>query len=145
MEEASMFFQAGGCHCGALRYEVTQAPMRTYVCHCTDCQSLSGSAFGLGMMFREEAFSITGSPKLVARKLGSGGMGNRWTCPACGVWVCGDAKPDRVTGVERRIVRGGTFDDRSWIRPDAHVWTRSAQPWVVIPEGVERYATNPGA
>lgn len=138
------FFQAGGCHCRALRYTVAQAPLRTCVCHCTDCQAISGSAFGLGVMFRAEAFAFTGTPKLVARRLGSGAIGNRWTCPECGVWVCGDAKLDRRTNVERRIVRGGTFDDRSWIRPDAHLWTRSKQPWVVIPAGVQAYETSPG-
>lgn len=133
------FVQTGGCHCRSLRYTVTQAPIRTVVCHCTDCQALSGSAFGLSVLVRAEAFTITGSPKLVARKLGSGAMGNRWTCAACGVWLCGDAKLDRLTNVERRIVRGGTFDDRSWIKPDAHIWTRSAQPWVVIPPDAIRY------
>ena len=90
-------------------------------------------------------FTITGTPRLVARTLGSGGIGNRWTCPDCGVWICGDAKLDRLTGIERRIVRGGTFDDRSWIKPNAHIWTRSAQPWVVIPKDVPSYLTNPGA
>jgi hypothetical protein len=139
------FLQTGGCHCGRLRYVVTQRPVRTYVCHCTDCQALSGAAFGLGVVFRADAFTLTGSPKLVARRLGSGAIGNRWICRSCGVWVCGDAKLDQATGVERRIVRGGTFDDRSWIKPDAHLWTRSAQPWVVIPADVEAYPGNPGA
>jgi hypothetical protein len=138
------FFQTGGCHCRGLRYTVTQAPMRTVVCHCSDCQALSGSAFGLSIIFRADAFAITGTPRLVSRTLGSGGIGNRWTCPTCGVWICGDAKPDRLTQIERRIVRGGTFDDRSWIQPDVHIWTRSAQPWVVIPTSVPFYLTNPG-
>ncbi len=138
------FFQTGGCHCRALRYTATQAPLRTSVCHCTDCQAISGSAFGLALVFRAEAFALTGTPKLVARRLGSGAIGNRWTCPSCGVWVCGDAKLDQRTNVERRIVRGGTFDERSWIKPDAHLWTRSKQPWVVIPAGVQAYETSPG-
>jgi hypothetical protein len=138
------FFQTGGCHCRSLRYIVTRAPMRTAVCHCTDCQALSGSAFGLSIIVRADAFTITGTPRLVARVLGSGGIGNRWTCPNCGVWICGDAKLDRLTQIERRVVRGGTFDDRSWIKPDAHIWVRSAQPWVVIPTSVPSYLTNPG-
>jgi hypothetical protein len=41
------------------------------------------------------------------------------------------------------VVRPGTLDDTSWLRPQAHLWTRSAQPWVAIPEGVPRYETQP--
>ena len=35
----------GGCHCGALTYEAEIDPARVGVCHCLDCQILSGSAF----------------------------------------------------------------------------------------------------
>jgi hypothetical protein len=41
-------------------------------------------------------------------------------------------------------VKPGTLDDTSWLRPAVHLWTASKQPWVVIPEGVERYQTQPG-
>jgi len=41
------------------------------------------------------------------------------------------------------VVRPGTLDNTSWLRPVAHVWTKSAQPWFEFPEGVVRYATQP--
>lgn len=34
--------------------------------------------------------------------------------------------------------------DTSWLRPVAHLWTRSAQPWFAFPEGVAKYTTQPG-
>ena len=40
-------------------------------------------------------------------------------------------------------MRAGTLDDTSWLRPTAHFWTRSAQPWVVLPEGGARFETQP--
>ena len=40
-------------------------------------------------------------------------------------------------------VRAGTLDDTSWLRPTAHFWTRSAQPWVVVPEEDQRFETQP--
>jgi hypothetical protein len=40
-------------------------------------------------------------------------------------------------------VRGGTFDDTSWLRPTAHLWTRSAQPWIALPEGDRKFETQP--
>jgi len=41
------------------------------------------------------------------------------------------------------ILRAGTLDDRSWVQPVAHIWTRSAQPWFVFPEGTARYDVQP--
>ena len=41
------------------------------------------------------------------------------------------------------MIRAGTLDDTSWLRPHAHLWTRSAQPWFAFPEGVPRYETQP--
>ena len=42
-----------------------------------------------------------------------------------------------------RIVRGGTLDNTSWLKPTAHFWTRSAQAWVQLPEGATLYETQP--
>jgi hypothetical protein len=33
----------GGCQCGAIRYSIDKQPRLTFACHCTDCQSRSGS------------------------------------------------------------------------------------------------------
>lgn len=127
------FPQTGGCHCRALRYQFSAPAVNVYACHCTDCQTLSGSAFGIGVVVREASFTLTGAPRLVQRVLGSGRIGTRWTCPDCGVWIGGDPRVNPKTGVEQRIIRGGTLDDTSWLRPAAHIWTRSAQPWFVFP------------
>ena len=137
------FLQAGGCHCRALRYTITQPPLAAYVCHCTDCQSLSGAAFAMGVVVPAAAFALVGSPRLVPRVLGSGIISNRWICPECGVWICGGSKLDALAPGEKRVVRAGTFDDTSWIKPTTHYWTRSAQPWIVFPEGVKTYETQP--
>ena len=34
----------GGCHCGAIAYEAEVDPEKTSICHCTDCQQLTGTA-----------------------------------------------------------------------------------------------------
>ena len=137
------FLQEGGCHCGTLRYKLTEPPLRTLICHCTDCQRISGSAFGISVVCVDDAFALAGAPKKVARTLGSGATGMRWTCPECGVWICGDAKLDTATNRNRRIVRGGTFDNTTWLKPDAHIWTRSAQPWVIIPADIKSHPMGP--
>jgi hypothetical protein len=130
--------QTGGCQCGAPRYEITQAPRMVYTCHCTDCQCLTSSAFSMGLVLADGAFLLTaGEPRPLQKTADSGRVTTRWVCPECGSWVCGAPRPGS------RIVRAGTLDDTSWLRPTAHFWTRSAQPWVVLPEGGRSFATQP--
>ncbi len=52
--------QTGGCICGAVRYEITEAPTSVYTCHCTDCQQASVSAFLVGIAVPGAAFSLSG-------------------------------------------------------------------------------------
>ena len=119
--------QTGGCQCGGVRYEITEAPVMVYTCHCTDCQRMTSSAFSLGCVLPDGAFRLVqGEPKGVQRTTGSGRVSTRWVCPECGVWVCTAPRP----GATVRNVRGGTLDDTSWLRPTAHIWTRSKQPWL---------------
>jgi hypothetical protein len=54
----------GGCACGAIRYEITTFPQLLYACHCTDCQTQSGSAFALNMPVDTNALRfVKGEPK----------------------------------------------------------------------------------
>ena len=50
--------QEGGCACGAVRYRVNGQPVGTSVCHCRNCQRRTGSAFGIGIYFREGDFEL---------------------------------------------------------------------------------------
>ena len=52
--------QTGGCQCGKIRYEITEAPTLVYTCHCTDCQRLTSSAFSLGIVVTETALRLSG-------------------------------------------------------------------------------------
>jgi hypothetical protein len=53
----------------------------------------------------------------------------------CGTWVCNGAKPGTAPAGTVFALRSGALDDTSWLRPTIHFWTRSAQPWVMLPEG----------
>jgi hypothetical protein len=131
--------QTGGCQCGKIRYEITEAPQLVYTCHCTDCQRLTSSAFSMAMAVTDGAFRLTAAePRPIPRIADSGRVGTRLVCPACGSWVCGSAEPNGV-----RRVRRGTLDDTSWLRPTVHFWTRSKQPWITLPEGDQSFATQP--
>jgi hypothetical protein len=134
----------GGCQCGALRYEITQAPSLVYTCHCTECQRQTGSAFSMGLVTAAEAFTLTGAePRSIQRTADSGRTLTRWVCPECGSWICNGPDLGSAAPGQRRVVRAGTLDDTSWLRPTVHFWTRSAQPWITFPEGDRRFETQP--
>ena len=131
--------QTGGCQCGAIRYEIIQAPQMVYTCHCTDCQRMTSSALSIGCVLPEGAFCVVrGEPKAVQRIVDSGSEIIWWICAGCGSWVSA-SRP----GATVRNLRGGTLDDTSWLRPTVHFWTRNKQPWIAIPEGDQIFETQP--
>jgi len=67
----------------------------------------------------------------------SGRTNIRLVCPECGSWVCSVPRE----GLAR--LRGGTLDDTSWLHPTRHIWTRSKQAWVTLPEGDEVFEGQP--
>ena len=123
----------GGCQCGLVRYELSGEPIRLVACHCKECQRQSGSAFGMSMLVREDALRVTGQTKRFTRIADSGNENTGVFCPECGVRVY--QIPRYVAGV--LVLKPGTLDDTSWLRPSHFVWMKSAQGWVPVPENVK--------
>jgi hypothetical protein len=131
----------GGCLCGALRYRVSGDPLTLYACHCTDCQRQSGSAFVLSMIVARDALELLqGEPRRYDIGLADGRRKRGRFCGDCGTRLWGEpVKFPRVA-----VVRPGTLDDTTWLDPIGHIWTRSAQPWVSIPEHTLNFEGQPG-
>ena len=120
----------GGCLCGAIRYQLSDYPMLLYACHCTNCQRQSGGAFAMNMPVAAAAFTIVrGEPKGWRRLSPSGAETVSWFCGDCAGRIHGTrrVRPETVT------LRAGTLDDTSWLVPAAHMYVRSAQPWLNLP------------
>ena len=115
-------------------------PQITYACHCTLCQRQSGSAFGMTIVVAEEQFHIRKGVLTSHDRMGQNGRTlSRYFCSQCGTWIFN--MPDRPLGF--RNIKPGTLDDASWVRPDVHLWTGSALPWVRIPDDVRRFERQP--
>jgi len=130
----------GGCQCGAVRYVLTGEPLTLYACHCTDCQTRTGTAFGLSLFMRRDALTVEkGEAVLFEMALSGGRRVRRRSCAACGIRLWGEPVklPDTV------VVQAGTLDDTSWLRPVAHIWTRSAQPWMQFPADAVKFDMQP--
>jgi hypothetical protein len=117
----------GGCHCGRITYEADIDPEKVGVCHCTDCQSLSGSAFVVYLPVPKEAFRLRGEPKIYVKTAESGSRRAQAFCPDCGsrLYASADKDPQVFN------LRIGTVRQRASLPPRAQVWCRSALPWVM--------------
>ena len=123
----------GGCACGAVRYRLTAPPYTIYTCHCTDCQTLTTSAFTLSMPVARETLEITqGELMSWVRTADSGAQIPQHVCKVCGVRIYSEPK----AGGPTLTLRCGSLDDTSWLRPIAAIWMKSAQPWVRMPDDV---------
>ena len=130
----------GGCQCGQLRYEVRAEPLSVYLCHCTECQRQSASAFGMSVVVPRATFGYTsGTPRKWDRTADSGRTIGADFCEVCGVRpVHHPQANDKVS-----ILKPGTLDDTSWLYPVGHIWTKSAQPWVQIPRDSINHEGHP--
>lgn len=129
----------GGCQCGAVRFTLKAAPVVFYLCHCSDCQKQSSSVYGQSVKVRAEDVEIEGELALFHPVADSGVV--KWCefCPKCGTRMIHGRKP----GAETFNLKGGTFDDVSWLVPAGHIWVRSKQPFVAIAEGELAYEKAP--
>ena len=74
----------GGCHCGLISFEGDADPERAAICHCTDCQTLSGSAFRTVVPVAGESFKLSGRPTIYVKTAESGIKREQAFCPHCG-------------------------------------------------------------
>jgi len=130
----------GGCPCSAIRYRIDAYPLLLYACHCTNCQRQSGSAFALNMAVPTKAFHLVhGQPKGWRQLSPSGAETVSWFCGDCSGRINGE----RATRPNSTNVRAGSLDDTSWLDPAAHLFLRSAQPWVRLSDEAACFDTMP--
>jgi hypothetical protein len=131
----------GGCLCGAVRYRLAAEPLTLYACHCTDCQRQTGAAFGLSMVVARDHLSLLqGEARSYRARMPDGREKQGRFCGACATRLWGE--PPKYP--EIFVLRPGTLDDTSWLAPVGHIWTRSAQPWVPIPDDTLNFQGQPG-
>lgn len=75
------------CACGQLTAEVTGAPLRVSVCHCTACRQRTGSAFSHNARFDPAQVKVGGRDRAFTRTGDEGGRITHHFCPDCGVAV----------------------------------------------------------
>ena len=130
----------GRCHCGYITYEAEVDPDSVAICHCTDCQTLTGSAFRVVVPAASDRFKLlTGKPKTYIKTAESGAKRPQAFCPECGTSIYSASVGE---GPQTLMVRVGTIRQRAQLRPTAQYWCRSAQDWVTDLASISQIAKH---
>src|SRR5580700_11378820 len=130
----------GGCLCGKVRYSSDADTVFVGVCHCTDCQKFSGSAFAAVVGVPEAAFSVQGKLATYSKIGDTGKLVERRFCPECGSSIV--EATATMPGIA--MINSGALDDASWVKPAMQIFCDSAQPWVRLGGEMQRFPKMPG-
>ena len=132
--------RSGRCLCGAVAYELTAEPQMLALCHCRDCQYITGGEPMAVAVAPPGSFRLTrGELRTYMAQADSGNMVDRNFCPTCGTQVV-----NRLQAGPFVAVTVGTLDEPLALQPQMEIWTVSAQPWAHHPDGAARFDKNPG-
>lgn len=130
--------RTGGCLCGAVRYRITANPMAARLCWCRDCQRIAANGT-VNAVFPSDSIAVTGTTAAFERAAESGNIVLRRFCPHCGSHLFADStgRPGMT------VVRVGTLDDPSTIKPSANIWASSAPSWACLDTALDRIERQP--
>jgi hypothetical protein len=133
--------QLGQCLCGEIRYQVSTRSAKSFLCHCKDCQRSGGSFFNATVLLPKNDFEIT-SGELVQyqSRSNSGNEIVRGFCRKCGSGISIDIPDFDPNAV---IIKAGTLDDISWVKPTWEIWAQSKSPCIKNLEDTKIYQGQP--
>ena len=127
---------SGGCHCGAIRYEIEGEELTHALCHCVDCRRHAGAPMVGWTMYPKAAVKLTrGQPKIYE----SSEHGRRHFCSDCGSGLFYSNEQTLPGLID---VQSATYDDPNAIPARLHIQTAERIDWMKqaheLPE-FERY------
>lgn len=118
----------GSCHCGFITCEAEIIPVKVMICHCADCQTLSGSAFRTVALTQEGTFRLLSGELNIYVKTGESGTRRPQSfCPECGTPLFSTTEGE---GPKVHSIRVGTIRQRDQFIPRVQLWCRSSQRWL---------------
>lgn len=118
----------GACHCGFITFEAEIDPEKTTVCHCTDCQTLSGAPYRASIPTAPDKFRLlSGEPAIYVKTAESGNKRVQAFCPKCGSPLYATTFNDPTAILN---IRAGVISQRDQLVPKRQIWARSRRSWV---------------
>jgi hypothetical protein len=125
----------GRCVCEALRYRLDALPLFTHVCHCLNCQKTSDNAFSMTTIIMREDLAVTDGEMTA---LIPGPTSTVHGCATCRTRVYIESSRFPMT----YALKPGTLDDTSLATPQAHIWVKRKQRWLILPPDVPCFDEN---
>ena len=127
----------GGCHCGNITFVAEADPGEVRLCHCTDCQQLTGGPYRVVVPVRKDRIEWRGGQaKVYVKTAESGARRIQAFCPECGTPVYSAPEGN----AEVYGLRLGTIRQRAELRPAKQIWCRSALGWIRDLESIPQFA-----
>jgi hypothetical protein len=127
----------GACSCGNITIEGEADPAAVSICHCTDCQTATGTAFRVSIPVSGATLKITGQPTIYLKTTAdSGNPRAQAFCPKCGSPLYSTTPGEGPQAMY--IVRVGILRQRDQLEPKRQIWWRSARPWVTGLEDIRK-------
>ena len=124
----------GRCHCGQVTFEAEVDPVTAGICHCTDCQMLSGSAYRVSVRTAVQDFKLNGKVTEYIKTADSGNKRRHAFCTNCGTPVYAT----QLEAPTAYTLRVGTIRQRAELAPQRQIYCHSAVPWSADIRGVEQ-------
>ena len=128
----------GGCLCGRVRYEGTEALGGGH-CHCNDCRKSSGTGHCSHMIVPGPALTVSGEVRFSDSPADSGNIVSRGFCPHCGSPIY--SKNAGMPGM--LFVRASSLDDPDVFHPQMIVYTDRAAKWDHMDASLPSFAAMP--
>ena len=132
---------SGKCLCGSVQYSSNAEPIMTAICHCENCQRQTGTSFSIIVCVTEDSISFDNKDTLseYLDHSQSGAVVRRHFCNNCGSPIMSLVESSPGLG----IIKAGTLNDKSWLKPTTQFWCSSAQPWLDISPELTKFDQNP--
>jgi hypothetical protein len=126
---------AGGCFCGAVRYELEPDYIAYRYCFCSRCRKMRGTSNAANIFVKAEKLHwISGEDAISRFDLEGARFGNCF-CTTCGSPVA------RLAGDGKSyLVPSGSFDADPGIRPSSAIFWDSRAEWLPIADTLEKKA-----
>jgi hypothetical protein len=127
----------GACACGAITIEAEADPEKTQICHCTDCQTSTGTAFRVSIPVPGATLKVTGKPAIYIKTTADSGIPRAQAfCGQCGSPLYSTTVGEGVQ--PSYTIRTGILRQRDQLAPRRQIWWRSARPWVTKLDAVPK-------
>jgi hypothetical protein len=121
----------GACHCGEITFTAEADANFCVLCHCRDCQVMSGAPYRSILPVKEANFTLnTGQPKCYYKRGDSGNRRELTFCGDCGTHIYATSVEEDVPQGKRMLgLRTGMLAEVADLPPKRQVWCESKIAW----------------